>query len=502
VGSENGGFVAAFASYYQEYVTAAALPGRKQSFSFVVDVDGVGAATFASVCLWNDDGTDQICHAEYTGGADAFTLQLSIGASGKYTIYMEATTLNETVGTFTDAAIRLLPEHFPVDQFDSFLVPGGINPTVRDSNKNGDSVGIFTTSSGATEGFEALPGGSITPIVAPSDNAGFTVATGINDPGTVVGAFEENVGGGVDRYRGYLLKNGSFTTYDEGPDVSTAIFGINEKGDFTGTFFGFDGNNESVQAYIQSASGVAPVTFSVPGASASYAEGLNNSDAVVGLWADSNGVTHGFYLPSGGSTPISFDFPGAVNTSPFSINDVGAINGYFTDASGVNHGFVGPLGQFVQYDLAGAASSGPLALNNEGVGGGSYIDTQGTQHGFTAQLCTPNVSNSVKVTAGGYVHNKATGEFTQEITVTNTSTRAIFGPILILLEDLPFGVIVDNGNLMSVCAAPGTPYVNANLPANQTLQPGKQATTAVNFANFSAGHISHKTSVLAGPLVP
>jgi hypothetical protein len=249
------------------------------------------------------------------------------------------------------------------------------------------------------------------------------------------------------------------------------------------------------------ASGAPPATFSIPGATIIAAEGVNDSDTVAGTWVDAGNFIHGFLLYPGG-TPISFDFPGAAATYAFSITDAGTISGEFYDSSGNEHGFVGPPGGFVQYDLGGAAQTGGLGLNNEGVVAGTYQDKQGVWHGFSAQLCAPNISSSVTVTGGSFVYNQATGEYAQQITLTNISTQPIGGPFQILFENLPLGVILDNGGLTSICASPGAPYLTASAPEATGLLPGKAVTVTANFANFSSGNISYTTAVLEGGQIP
>jgi hypothetical protein len=96
-------------------------------------------------------------------------------------------------------------------------------------------------------------------------------------------------------------------------------------------------------------------------------------------------------------------------------------------------------------------------LNNQGVVAGHYLETSGIAHGFTAQCCDPDISSQLKIAAGGFVLNHATGEFTHHIVLTNTSAQPIASPLLIVFKKLPDLVIMDNGNQLSVCAAPGAP---------------------------------------------
>ena len=69
-------------------------------------------------------------------------------------------------------------------------------------------------------------------------------------------------------------------------------------------------------------------SFGYPGASRTYASGINNSGEVVGGWQDSSGVAHGFVL--NGDVFRSFDVPGALGTYPSRVNDAGIVVGSYT----------------------------------------------------------------------------------------------------------------------------------------------------------------------------
>jgi hypothetical protein len=60
---------------------------------------------------------------------------------------------------------------------------------------------------------------------------------------------------------------------------------------------------------------------------------------MVGRYADSTGVTHGFFfIPP--NQFFTFDYPGSTFTSLNGINAHGFICGRYTDASGIDHGIL------------------------------------------------------------------------------------------------------------------------------------------------------------------
>jgi uncharacterized membrane protein len=77
----------------------------------------------------------------------------------------------------------------------------------------------------------------------------------------------------------------------------------------------------------------------VPGAIATFADGINSAKTITGTYLDSSGISHGFLYSNGRFRTV--DFPGAVSTDISGINDVGMIVGDYTDANGAQHGFFG-----------------------------------------------------------------------------------------------------------------------------------------------------------------
>lgn len=86
-------------------------------------------------------------------------------------------------------------------------------------------------------------------------------------------------------------------------------------------------------------------------------------------------------------------------------------------------------------------------------------------------------------------------EVVQNITLTNTSTVPIVGPIALLFENLTPGVFLDNGNLMSICQSPGTQLISVDF---KNLPPGKQVTATAHFVVGTTTPIEYQPVVLAG----
>jgi probable HAF family extracellular repeat protein len=142
----------------------------------------------------------------------------------------------------------------------------------------------------------------------------------------------------------------------------------------------------------------------IPGASSSWAQAINNSGQIVGIYLVTGGpcgpgcVTSHAYLrtPTGTITFIedpapAIDPDGAINLRkikptdiyPDGINDTGQIVGHFLDHDGKTHGFLrAPEGAFTTIDVPGATVSYANGINNAGQIVGNFTDANGNSHGY------------------------------------------------------------------------------------------------------------------------
>src|SRR6266481_5237148 len=115
-----------------------------------------------------------------------------------------------------------------------------------------------------------------------------------------------------------------------------------------------------------------------------FAQGINDTDQIVGWYIDKDGRTHGYIFDANGGTYTTLDDPfGAGGTFASGINDRGLVVGSYAESFlGRYHGFLyngrtyttldDPLGTFGTY---------AYGINGAGVVVGRYIDHTGT-HGF------------------------------------------------------------------------------------------------------------------------
>jgi len=86
-------------------------------------------------------------------------------------------------------------------------------------------------------------------------------------------------------------------------------------------------------------------SYDVPGSVATQTWGINSAADFVGLYDDANGNEHGFLQRWGADTPITIDVPAgppfnATLTDAFAINHRGEIVGLYIDAAGNFHGYL------------------------------------------------------------------------------------------------------------------------------------------------------------------
>ncbi|MBN2137509.1 MAG: thrombospondin type 3 repeat-containing protein [Sedimentisphaerales bacterium] len=122
-------------------------------------------------------------------------------------------------------------------------------------------------------------------------------------------------------------------------------------------------------------------TIDYPGSASTLADGMNNSDWIVGTFQDGGG-THGFFY-DGLATFTALDYPGATRTYATALNDSGFIVGYYRDWK--NHAFLYDGDSYVSLDYPGANETCACGINNSGLIVGYayyYTGSTWTRRGF------------------------------------------------------------------------------------------------------------------------
>jgi len=193
---------------------------------------------------------------------------------------------------------------------------------------------------------------------------------GINQSGQISGTYFDDKGSS----HAFLLSEGTFTPIDYPEANRTFGFGINNAGKIVGYYINVDG---TTHGFFYGEGKIVPIDF--PKATATKALGINSSDQIVGTYSDGKGVWHGFLLDQGKF--VTVDPPGATRTDMYGINDIGQSVGFYSDAKSIVHGFVHEKDKFTTIDYPGATRTSLYGINRAGEICGSYADASGP-HGF------------------------------------------------------------------------------------------------------------------------
>jgi predicted extracellular nuclease len=104
---------------------------------------------------------------------------------------------------------------------------------------------------------------------------------------------------------------------------------------------------------------------------------------------------------------------------------------------------------------------------------------------------TTDVSGSMKIVQSGLKGNVLTGKVSGTVTITNTTSATISGPLQLRLDGLPSSVTLDNRTGMQN----GTPYITISTG---TLAPGAQATVTTSFSNPTKIQFSYTPTIISG----
>ncbi len=278
------------------------------------------------------------------------------------------------------AAVSLLSSSLPAfaDSAITFRIlqtldyPAALVTVAHAVNDQNEVVGGFIASSGEY-GFTHSGTRFGRPIRDPNDRIRTTELTGVNNAGTVCGYYL-----GSDRnYHSFFFAQSTFNEIEIGtPNI--IMGGINDANNLCG------GTLAPYQAFVVIDG--TPDIFSVPGATVSQANAINNLNECVGYYYDGS-TTQGFQRHADGSIDYPISAPGFVATYLYGINDLGWMAGSVIDTQ--EHAvLIGPGNKVVTYDYPGASFTRFTGINNRGVITGIYQDGGGTRS-FLVQVKLP-----------------------------------------------------------------------------------------------------------------
>jgi uncharacterized membrane protein len=263
-------------------------------------------------------------------------------------------------------------------KFTKANVPGATMTEPGGINNAGVTVGLYNDSGGVTHGY-ILNGKKLTKLDDPNGKAGTTNGSNLNPDGAVsmVGFYTSSKTGNVVAF---LYKGGKYTDIP-GPAGATQSYGsaINDTGaivgyyaDSSGLFHGF------------LLKGKKYTTLDVPGATATYATGINKSGKIVLFWTDSGGHTESALY--NGKTYKTINVPGAANSYALDLNAAGDVCFEWLDSSNMIHGALRHSGKYYKFDYPKSTATYGGGINDKGdIVGGYQTSTGGTNwFGFKA----------------------------------------------------------------------------------------------------------------------
>jgi uncharacterized membrane protein len=265
-------------------------------------------------------------------------------------------------------------------RFTSLDYPGGTKTFARGINDRGTIVGAYRIN--PPRHALVIRHGRYIPLAPHSVLGGvnFSEAYKINNHGDVVGDYDDGV------THGFLLHKGVVTTLDfPGADLTIAL-GINDSGMVVGEWDILDlqGNTLAYHGFTWKDGAFSDVEF--PGSADTSILAINNNGDYVGLWdTDINAPAgHGFLSVQGQFT--SLDVPGATLTQANDINETGQIVGLSIDTNGATHGFLKTFDSLLAIDYPGAAATEAWGINSAGEIVGVHTHTvDSAPRGFLAR---------------------------------------------------------------------------------------------------------------------
>ena len=115
---------------------------------------------------------------------------------------------------------------------------------------------------------------------------------------------------------------------------------------------------------------------------------------------------------------------------------------------------------------------------------------------FEACSCAEDVTSSIGLTYGGFTINPITRRYVQTVTLKNTSSTTIAGPVSLVFDQLTANVALYNpSGTTSLILPAGSPYLNVDA----ILSPGQSVSVQLQFTNPGNVSVTYQARVLAGP---
>jgi hypothetical protein len=114
----------------------------------------------------------------------------------------------------------------------------------------------------------------------------------------------------------------------------------------------------------------------------------------------------------------------------------------------------------------------------------------------TEPVCASDVTGQFSISRTGYRYNNATGQFLQQVTLTNSGAN-VLGPFALAMNGLSSNATLFNQSGTTACSVnPGSPFMVLN--AGSTWTSGQSLTVSVEFVDPTKTGITYTPRLLAG----
>lgn len=270
-------------------------------------------------------------------------------------------------------------------KFTTIDFPDAAFTAARGINNRGDIVGSYRIP-GSPRQAMLLTKGKFVPLAPPAPDAVFNEATSINDRGEITGQWADADG----FFHGSLLSGLQLTILDVPGASDTYALGVNDSGLVAGYWDLLDdyGDTLAVYGFTWQHGGFIDTQINFPGAAGSALFGVNARGDLSGVWLPDffSGIEHGVVCPK--TAPcFSYDAPDP-GTIPFTdgkgINAQGQVVGIQIGDDGIWHSYLMSGSTFTKVDVPQSTGTGAFGINSVGQIVGKYFADDGSTHGFLA----------------------------------------------------------------------------------------------------------------------
>ena len=263
-------------------------------------------------------------------------------------------------------------------QVAKFDYPGATVTLAAGIDSSNNVVGAYIPEGAQyANGFERSADGTFSaPIIAPGGDVVQTLATAINDTGTIAGAYTTNLG----YTHGFFLKDGVYTVFDYPGAYLTMIQGINDAGDFVGWYILLD---QTGGAFASIGGNLIPIA--IPNSTYVSPSDINNKGEIAG-WYNRPNNSISFLRESDGTLRYPIH-PRGSSATLFGTNDQRYSVGQTYDGTALHGLFFSAPSTFFTYDFPNSSYVQLNGINDAGfICGHGYNNLTGVTHSYIVRV--------------------------------------------------------------------------------------------------------------------